>query len=88
MLYYPFPEKYRYARDLVPPIPRPLSPDEVIARLRERLYLEAHNCRFYRARSEALAAEVAGLRAELGRLRARLDALDPVGDVGGDPVAA
>lgn len=59
-----FAPKYRYARE-TPEWTRPLSPEEVVAHLREHLFYEAHNHRFYRARAEALAAEVATLRARL-----------------------
>lgn len=65
-MFSPFPPRYRYSRE-TPALDHPLSADEVVAHLREHLTYEAHNHRFFRARSVALAAEV-------DRLRVRLEA--------------
>jgi hypothetical protein len=71
-----FPARYRYTRDLTPALDLPLDPDAAVAHLRDHLFYEAHNHRFYRARSASLAADVAALRAEVVALRARVASLE------------
>jgi hypothetical protein len=81
-----FAPKYRYAREL-PVVDHALGVDQVVAALREQLSYEAHNHRFFRARSQALAAEVAALSAQVADLRARL-ALAEAADAALDVVPA
>lgn len=57
-----FPPRYRYSRE-TPELAHALSADEVVAHLREHLFFEAHNRRYFQAKSERLAAEVARLSA-------------------------